>query len=52
MEDFEAALGKATPTPGFIPEGLSFERIIKNETAIVSLDASTSTTVRMMLTHC
>jgi len=36
MDDFENVLKKDSPTPAFIPEGLSFDAIIKNETAVVS----------------
>lgn len=36
MEDFESVLKKDAPTPAFIPEGLSFDALIKNETAVVS----------------
>jgi hypothetical protein len=34
MSDLESALGRASPNPAWIPEGLSFERIIKNETEV------------------
>ncbi|KAK4450542.1 hypothetical protein QBC34DRAFT_402836 [Podospora aff. communis PSN243] len=34
MEDFESALGRSTPNPKFIPDGLSFDAIIKNETPV------------------
>ena len=39
MEKFEALLRQAAPTPAFIPEGLAFERIMKNETAVVGSGA-------------
>jgi len=34
MEDFESALGRSSPTPSFIPDGLSFDAIVKNETPV------------------
>lgn len=34
MEDFEAALGRSSPHPKFIPDGLAFDLIVKNETPV------------------
>jgi len=40
MEDFESALGRSSPNPKFIPDGLAFDAIIKNETPVVSYVAA------------